>query len=158
MEKVAIITNIARIITESSTSSESDSDSEMEEILTILLFGNIIWQSSWLKIRLYCRLFSGSSRASFSFAILCCAVVTAGSDDKIYDVMILSQCYRSVLRWILERLYSAASTSSQLRNTAYIDIEYSQRITECSQHSELSMRCGHLLYVVRSHAQAFIDF
>jgi len=37
MEKVAIINNIARIITESSTSSESDSDSEMEEILTILI-------------------------------------------------------------------------------------------------------------------------
>jgi len=37
MEKVAIINNFARIITESSTSSESDSDSEMEEILTILI-------------------------------------------------------------------------------------------------------------------------
>jgi len=36
MEKVAIINDIARIITESSTSSD-DSDSEMEEILRILI-------------------------------------------------------------------------------------------------------------------------
>jgi len=36
MEKVAIINNIARIITESSTSSD-DSDSEVEEILRILI-------------------------------------------------------------------------------------------------------------------------
>jgi len=36
MEKVAIINNIARIITDSSTSSESDSDSEMKEILILI--------------------------------------------------------------------------------------------------------------------------
>jgi len=38
--------------------------------------------------------------------------------------MILSQCYRSALRWILERLYS---TSSELRNAAYISMDYMDR-------------------------------
>jgi len=85
----------------------------------LFLFSNAFCASSYI-LELIDTIYYSLRRSRISFyffAILyCCispaAVVTAGSNDKIYDVMILSQCYRSAM--ISERLYSIASTNRML--------------------------------------------